>query len=104
VTKDHPDDRSARLDRAGAFRLNVSAGAAEFARWVGRAPRDPAGDEPEPGVPDVVVAHPVYGGLGWLAVVEPGPRTRTAVLELLRTAHRHAQKRYERRSAAADPA
>lgn len=102
VTKDYPDDRSARLDRAGAFRLNVSAGTAEFTRRMGRAPRDPAGHEPDPDVPDVVRAHPVYGGLGWLAVVDPGPRTRTAVRELLRSAHRQARMRYERRSAA-DP-
>ncbi|MGW3405936.1 DUF6194 family protein, partial [Streptomyces zhihengii] len=27
---------------------------------------------------DTVTAHPVYGAAGWLAVVNPGPRTRTA--------------------------
>ena len=51
----------------------------------------------EPGAADVVIAHPVYGRLGWLAVVDPGPATRSAIEELLRNAHAAARSRYERR-------
>ena len=98
VTKDHPGDGGSRLDRPGAFRLNVAAGSAEFRRWTGREPRQPATDGPDPSTPDVVIAHPVYGELGWLAVVDPGPRTEEPVRDLLRTAHRLARARSERRS------
>ena len=35
VTKDYPDDRESRLDRPGAFRLNVAAGTDEFRRRIG---------------------------------------------------------------------
>lgn len=42
------------------------------------------------------VSNPVYGSVGWLAVVDPGPPTDAAVRELLRDAHRLARSRYER--------
>ncbi len=100
VTKDYPDDRVSRLDRPGAFRLNVAAGSAEFRRWTGRGPREPTREQVDPSKADVVFAHPVYGELGWLAVVDPGPRMETPVRELLRTAHGRARARSERRSAA----
>jgi hypothetical protein len=45
-----------------------------------------------------VIAHPVYGTLGWLAVVNPGPRTEAAVRELLDAAYRLARARHERRA------
>jgi len=98
VTKDHPGDEGSRLDRPGAFRLNVAAGSTEFRRWTGRDPRQPATDDPDPSTPDVVIAHPVYGELGWLAVVDPGPRTESTVRDLLRTAHQAARTRRERRA------
>lgn len=97
VTKDLPGDTGSRLDRPGAYRVNVAAGKAEFTRWTGRAPRDPAPGATGP-ADDTVTAHPVYGTAGWLAVVNPGPRTREATRELLTTAHRLARARHERRS------
>ncbi|MGY1681680.1 DUF6194 family protein [Geodermatophilus sp. SYSU D01176] len=100
VTKDYPGDAGSRLDRPGAFRVNVAAGTAGFRRWTGRNPREPAPGEVDASTPDLVCAHPVYGGLGWLAVVDPGPRTTEALLDLLRTAHALARTRYERRAGA----
>jgi hypothetical protein len=97
VTKDYPGDEGSRLDRPGAFRVNIAAGIDEFRRWTGRAPRERATEDVDPSTPDVVIAHPVYGHLGWLAVVDPGPRTEDALRDLLRTAHALAQARYERR-------
>lgn len=96
VTKDYPDEPAAGLDRPDAFRVNVAAGREEFRRWTGHDPRD-CGSSVDSGAADVVVAHPVYGRLGWLAVVNPGPATRPAVEELLRNAHAAARSRYERR-------
>ncbi|KOU13763.1 hypothetical protein ADK52_37890 [Streptomyces sp. WM6372] len=96
VTKDYPGDASSRLDRPDAFRINVAAGREEFVRRTGRAPQDPAGGE-DPGATDTVMAHPVYGSAGWLAVVDPGPRTDETLCELLRHAHRLARARHERR-------
>ncbi|MBE1534012.1 DUF6194 family protein [Actinomadura algeriensis] len=102
VTKDYPDDAASRLDRPGAFRVNIAAGKDAFTEWTGRTPRDPAAAGPadaDPAARDAVIAHPVYGGLGWLAVVNPGPRTGEAVRTLLGTAHGLARERYRRRTA-----
>lgn len=97
VTKDYPGDEGSRLNRPDAYRLNVFAGKEAFVSWTGHKPRGLDTQGIDPSVPDTVIAHPVYGGLGWLAVVNPGPRTETAIQELLRTSHRLAAVRYERR-------
>ncbi|MEY9845429.1 hypothetical protein ABH940_002507 [Streptacidiphilus sp. BW17] len=99
VTKDYPGDASSRLDRPDAFRVNVAAGRDTFVRWTGHAPREAGLDgEGDAGADDTVFAHPVYGTLGWLAVVNPGPRTDGAIRELLSEAHRLARARHERRA------
>ncbi|RSN55284.1 hypothetical protein DMH01_33755 [Amycolatopsis sp. WAC 04182] len=88
VTKNYPGDESSRLDRPDAFRVNVHAGKKEFTRPLGQ----------DPAATDTLIAHPVYGTAGWLAVVNPASRTETAVRELLETAYRLARARYERRA------
>lgn len=98
VTKDYPGDDKSELDRPEAFRVNVAAGKEAFIRWTGRAPRDPAADTDDPSASDVVIAHPVYGSLGWLAVKNPAERTDETLRELLQTAYQLARSRYERRA------
>ncbi len=97
VTRDQPGDRSSRLDRPGTFRVNVGAGREGFAALLGRDPREPAAEDVDPGAADTLLAHPVYGELGWVCVVDPGPRTEALVRDLLRDAHARARARYERR-------
>lgn len=101
VTKDYPGDKGSRLNRPGTFRLNIFAGKDAFISWTGHGPREPATTDADPSVTDSVMAHPVYGSLGWLAVVNPGVRTETAIRELLSTAHQLARARYRRRGGSA---
>ncbi len=91
ITKDYPGEPSAGLDRPGSFRFNVFAGrhAEPGAPHVGSAA--------DPGTPDLLMPHPAYAELGWLAVVDPGERTREQVLALLRAAHAAALARWQRR-------
>jgi Family of unknown function (DUF6194) len=102
VTKNYPGDETSRLDRPDVFRVNMAAGKEEFIAHVGRAPRDagpnPGADAPRPDALDVVIAHPVYGSLGWLAVNNPGPATAPEVRRLLEQAHHLARARYLRRN------
>ncbi|MFF0311388.1 DUF6194 family protein [Streptosporangium sp. NPDC004379] len=124
VTKNYPEDETSRLERPGAFRVNVAAGREAFVHWSGHAPREPgpaarSGADSGPGggtrsgggegpggdggggdAEDTVIAHPLYGAQSWLAVVNPGPRTARVLRELLSQAHRLARARYERRAAA----
>src|SRR3712207_5827254 len=97
VTRDHPGDEASRLDRPGAFRVNVAAGGDVVHRWTGRAPRGAPSPHVHPSAPDVVIPPPVCGLLGLVAGVDPGPRTDQVVRDLLRTAHSLARARYERR-------
>lgn len=97
VTKNYPGDESSRLERPDTFRVNIAAGKEAFIQWTGRAPREPAADI-DPSILDTVIAHPVYGPVGWLAIVNPGRRSEEAARGLLRTAYQLARSRYERRT------
>ncbi|MEU1971287.1 DUF6194 family protein [Microbacterium sp. NPDC019599] len=93
VTKDYPDDASSDLDPDDRWRVNIHVGRALFDGLVG--------DAAEPidfAEADAFLPHPVYGSLGWIAVVNPGERTLGRVLELLRGAYRDAVARAERRA------
>ncbi|MFI1522950.1 DUF6194 family protein [Kitasatospora cineracea] len=111
VTKDYPGDTTSRLDRPGAYRVNIAAGKEELAHRTGHTPApgadDTAGAAGAAGADgaddsddsdDTVIAHPVYAAAGWLAVVNPAGRTAEDVRQLLRAAHRLARARYERRA------
>ncbi|MEU4313682.1 DUF6194 family protein [Nocardia sp. NPDC024068] len=98
VTKNYPGDERSGLDRPGAFRVNISVGTEVFTEWTGRTPRAAAAGDDDPARTDTVLVHPVYGSLGWLAVVEPGPRTTQAVRDLLRGAYERARSRTRRRA------
>jgi hypothetical protein len=91
VTKNYPDDDVSRLDRPGAYRVNVAAGKEAFTQWTGHAPREVT--DPKPAGDDTVIAHPVYGTVGWLAVTNPGPRTEATIRELLRAAYERTRNR-----------
>lgn len=93
VTKDYPGEPSSDLGRPGAFRVNVHVGRAALDELV-----DGPGTDGDPTARDVVLRHPVYGDLGWAAVVEPGERTRERVEAMLRQAHADARARRLRRS------
>jgi hypothetical protein len=100
VTKNYPGDETSRLDRLDVFRVNMAAGKEAFIAHTGRAPRDTdAGlkSTPAPDALDAVIAHPVYGSLGWLSVNNPGPVTAAEVRRLLEQAHQLARARYLRR-------
>ncbi|MGK8520973.1 DUF6194 family protein [Nocardia asteroides] len=97
VTKNYPGDEESRLDRPDTFRVNIAASKEDFTRWTGHSPRDPSADDDKSAL-DTVIAHPVYGSAGWLAIVNPGERTGEAMLGLLRTAYERARSRYERRA------
>lgn len=100
VTKDYPGEPSSDLGRPGAFRVNVHVGRAALDDLVdgqGGQGVDAAGSD-DPTARDVVLRHPVYGDLGWAAVVEPGERTRGRVEAMLRQAHADARARRLRRA------
>jgi hypothetical protein len=86
VVKDYPGfDEASRLDRDGAFRVNVSVGKRRFEDLVGYPPSQHGDrrDAPDYAVMDTVLPHPAYGQQAWVSVVNPGERTADLVRTLL---------------------
>ena len=99
VTKNYPDDVNSDLDRPGVFRVNIAAGRAAMSIL---ASDTSPGEAWDPSELDRLFSHPVYGSMGWLAVINPGSRTAETTRSLLREAYRAARARYERRHTASD--
>lgn len=102
VTSDQPGDDSSDLDPPGRWRVNVQVGRAVFRELTGEDPGGPRRDR-DAAAADRFMPHPVYGALGWVAVVNPGTATGDTVLRLLREAHEAARARFERRREAGGP-
>jgi hypothetical protein len=96
VTKNYPDDTLSNLDVGGRWRLNIHVGAEVLASLAGESSAESVSRDFSEA--DVFIPHPVYGSLGWVAVVNPGDRTMATALALLRTAHDDERRRVERRS------
>ncbi len=92
VTKDYPDDTRSNLDAEGRWRLNIHVGSTRARQLTG----DIAVDQDFSEV-DTILPHPVYGRLGWIAIVNPGVHTEGSVLDLLHDAHEDERRRSERR-------
>lgn len=93
VTKDYPGEPSSDL-APGEFRVNVDTGR----RGQGDADADADGGDPTRR--DQVMPHPVYGHLGWICVVQPGPDSTAELQVRLRDAHHASERRWERRHTA----
>jgi hypothetical protein len=94
IIQDQPgfDDRS-RLDRAGAFRVNIQVGRRRAEELLGIAVGATKFDEVDFAEFDRLLPHPVYAAQGYISVVNPGEATAELVLQLLREAHARSRAR-----------
>jgi hypothetical protein len=107
VTGDHYDSVS-KLDRPGAYRLNVGLTKATYAAWFGAAPTQRDADGVldtgfDCAAVDTVMPHPIYASQHWVCVVNPGETTLETVRTLLAEAHGFAARRYANRQARPEP-
>lgn len=96
VTKNYPDDTLCDLDPPERWRLNIHAGKAKFTELIGQDPRADVSIM-DISATDTPIPHPIYGSQGWIAIVNPGDRTLTTAIALLRRAHEDAKHRARRR-------
>jgi hypothetical protein len=102
VTGDRYDGAS-RLDRdARTYRVNLGVPRSTYEELLGPAPRQAAGHEVidtgfDYSSTDTVLPHPFYAPLYWVAVVNPGRRTRVRLAGLIEQAHALAKSRYDHR-------
>jgi hypothetical protein len=98
VTGDHYDTVS-KLDRPGAYRINIGLTKATYTARFGAAPTQRDADGVlETGFDyaavDTLAPHPIYASQYWVSVVEPGEATLETVLELLAEAHEFAARKH----------
>jgi hypothetical protein len=100
LVRDVPDwDVLSRLDRQGAFRVNVAVGSRRYTELLGHPPGAYAEhrESYDYAADDVLLPHPQYAAQGWVSVVNPGPRTGDLVPRLVAEAHASAVRRWRRR-------
>lgn len=97
ITKDYPDDVQSRLGDPDRWRLNIHVGSQLFAELLGYLPEEIGETTVDFSQTDAFLPHPVYGALGWISVVNPGPTTTRRAMEALREAHLADQRRVQRR-------
>lgn len=92
VTQDQPgfDDRS-RLDRTGAYRVNVQVGRERATELLGDVMRTRNFDDVDFAEADCLLPHPVHAAQGYVSVVNPGEDTTDLVLDLIREAHERSR-------------
>ncbi|MER7457730.1 DUF6194 family protein [Micromonospora sp. NPDC126480] len=108
VTGDHYDTVS-RLDRPGAYRLNIGLTKATYTQRFGPPPtaRDEHGvlatgvDQAQV---DTLLPHPHYASQHWVCVVNPAEATLPQLHTLLAEAHAFAARKYANHRARRSPA
>ncbi|MEM7302033.1 MAG: DUF6194 family protein [Pseudomonadota bacterium] len=100
--KDGDNDRASNLDREGSWRLNMGVRKETFVSLFGPPPKRPGKGQIIEGpwdfaMSDQIMPHPVYGWMGWLAVISPTLSTWDQCKALIGDAHERAKATFEKR-------
>lgn len=100
--KDGDNDKASHLDRDGIWRLNFGLPKAEFIKIFGATPARPSKGGIVKGPwdftkSDLLMPHPVYGWMGWVAVVCPSAETFEQCKPLMALAYAKSVKSFETR-------
>ena len=95
-TADGENDRASNLHRDGVWRLNFGLPKGDFAALFGAPPKRPAKGQAISGPWDfqamnTLTPHPVYGWMGWVAVLCPDAAKLEELRPQLALAHGKAQ-------------
>ena len=101
--KDGENDKASHLDRAGMFRLNVGTTRPLFTERFGPPPARPGKGGVIDGpwdftAPDILTPHPVYGWMGWVAVLNPSATTLADMDDLIEAAFGKAKAAFEKKT------
>ena len=102
--KDHDgaNDRASRLDRPGVWRLNMGVAKERYVALFGPPPPRPDRARTIEGdwdftMLDTITPHPVYGWMGWIAVLNPSASTWARCRPLIESAHGRARATFDKR-------
>lgn len=100
--KDGKNDRASKIDRPGFWRLNIGVSKPVYRGLFGDHPARP----PKGGVvegpwdflaSDLIMPHPVYAWMGWIAVLCPSETTWQRCIPLIHDAHAKAKESFRHR-------
>ena len=107
--KDHDgvNDHASRLDRPGVWRLNMGVAKPVYFALFGPPPPRPGKGRTIEGdwdftALDTLMPHPVYGWMGWIAVLNPSPATWARCRPLIESAYERAKATFDKRMKATD--
>jgi len=100
--RDGAGDKGSHLDRAGVWRLNIGVSVKTFADLFGARLARPAKGKVITGPWDftelnTLTPHPVYGWMGWVAILNPGATSWEQCKPLIEGARERARVSFERR-------
>jgi len=100
--KDGDNDKASNLDRDGIWRLNFGLPKSEFQNLFGPPPKRPTKGDAIRGAwefrtTDLLMPHPVYGWMGWVAVLNPSTDTFDACKPLMKQAYDKSVAGFEAR-------
>lgn len=100
--RDGANDRASNLGRPGVWRLNFGLPKGEFVRLFGHLPSRPGKGQTIEGpwdftALDQLTPHPVYGWMGWVAILTPSASTFGQLKPLVHLAYGKACARMETR-------
>jgi hypothetical protein len=100
--KDGQNDRASWLDRPGVFRLSMGLPKPAFIELLGHLPLRSAKGQAIEGPWDFteldrIMPHPVYGWMGWIAVLNPSARSFDACRPLIAAAYGKAVSTFNAR-------
>ncbi len=102
--KDHDgeNDRASHLNRSGVYRLSFGLPNAAFDQLFGPRPARPKKGGVVDGpwdftALDVLTPHPIYGWMGWIAVLNPTGATLGQIMPLIWQAYEKAQESFAKR-------
>jgi hypothetical protein len=100
--RDGTGDKGSHLNRMGVWRLNLGVGAGTFADLFGARPARPAKGQMIAGPwnfteLDTLTPHPVYGWMGWVAILNPSEGSWDRCRPLIADARERAKVTFEKR-------
>lgn len=100
--KDGGNDRASRLDREGAWRVNIGVRKQTFRTLFGELPKRPCKgsivDMPYNfTAKNVIMPHPVYAWMGWICALSPSETTFESLKPYILESYEYAKEKFSKR-------
>ncbi|MEN0000041.1 MAG: DUF6194 family protein [Pseudomonadota bacterium] len=100
---DGPNDKASALNRPGVWRFNFGLPSARYEALFGPRPARPAKGQTIAGpwpfdTLDRLMPHPIYGWMGWVAIVSPSAASLDILWPDVEAAYEKAVDGFERRT------